>query len=38
MGEPATLQSFEGMFERVIAALLGLAGILLFSMLLLGGF
>ena len=38
MGEPATLQSFEGMFERVIAALLGLAGILLFIMLLAGGF
>ena len=34
----ATLQGFEGLFENAIGALLGLAGILVFIMLLVGGF
>ena len=34
----ATVGGFEGLFENAIAALLGLAGIALFIMLLVGGF
>lgn len=34
----ATLQGFEGLFENIITAVLGFAGIALFIMFLIGGF
>lgn len=34
----ATLQGFEGVFENVITVMLGLGGIVLFIMLIMGGF
>lgn len=38
VGGVATIQGFEGLFENVIDAVLGLAGIVLFIMLIVGGF
>ena len=35
---PATFTDFEGMFQGVISSLLALAGIVLFVMLIIGGF
>lgn len=36
--EVATLQGFEGLFQNAVSAILGLAGIALFIMLIWGGF